>query len=481
MDFKRLLTAVLGFLNITAFSKVDGKSQLTADEEKALKEKFGEKFLNDFKNELNQAEANGVDLTIPSVEIAALNTQLQSMNKQLKAALDKIATLEQDKAKLETTDEDDEPEQIDMNAGKGKRVAFKPNMSFQHNKVIADFFKTGTMQYSGSDTIDTAELQTEFGLYVDGVKLEMMTSLKQELTITQYMTTIPTDKTEWRASQAIIDSVLQQFTPKWTPKGSTTFTPIIVKNFKLKVNVPITPSDIMDQYIGYMYDENLTPDQMPIVKYIVDQLIIPQLAEDLENAMCTGEYVERAKTQDGQAGSDTDESMDGVATILRALKAIVGNKATWLLDGEVLTSANIIEKMNAAADSVSPKYKKKKMLIHADPDLITMYQRAYQEKFKYTKNEDEGKLRLDFTNFTFAPVDGLTGTGIFFITPKQNFIHLVSRDINATKTFMQVANYDVKIFMEFWRGVGFAMQEAIFAYLPAEVEEGSASAGTGGI
>jgi len=195
--------------------------------------------------------------------------------------------------------------------------------------------------------------------------------------------------------------------------------------------------------------------------------------------MSTGKYVERIKNQDGQEGSAANESMDGVVTILQTLKAKVGNSVEWLLDGVVLTSENIIEQMNKAADKVAPNYKKKKMLIHADPDLILMYQRAYQKLYPNTKNEDAGKLRLDFTNLTFAPVDGLIGTGVFFITPKENFIHLMSRNASDAKIFIQVANYDVKVFMEFWKGVGFAMEEAIFAYLPAALEEGSGSVGGG--
>ena len=200
--------------------------------------------------------------------------------------------------------------------------------------------------------------------------------------------------------------------------------------------------------------------------------------EDLDLAMSVGKFVEHAQTQDGAAGSATEDAMDGVLTILKELKATPGNHATWLLDGEVLTSANILAKMNEAADSVAYLYKKKKMLIHADPDLILMYQRAYQEKYPNTKNEDAGKLRLDFTNLSFAPVDGFIGTGAFFITPKENFIHLMSRNVNEAKIFMQVQNYDVKIFMEFRKGTGFAMQEAIFAYIPDEVV-GSGSVGGG--
>lgn len=482
MEFKKILAVVFGIFGISALAKsADGKAVLTAEQEKELTAQFGEKFLAKFKADLAAEEAKGADFTVENPEATALQAQVQKINTELNAAMSKIKALEEDKAKLEKTDEIDDPEKVDANANANgvKKVAFKPNMSFTHNKVIDAYFKTGNMQYSGDDTINTTELQAEFGLYVSGVKLDIFQSLKQELTITQYMTTVTTEKTEWRAAKAIMDSVLQQFTPKWTPKGKTTFSPITIKNFKLKVNVPITPSDIVDQYIGYLYDENMTPDQMPIVKYIVDVLLIPQLGEDLENAMSTGKFVERTQTQDGAAGSASSESMDGVVTILEALKVKVGNSVTWLLDGVELTTANIVEQMNAAADAVAPLYKKKKMLIHADPDLILMYQRAYQAKFPNTKNEDAAKLRLDFTNLTFAPVDGLIGTGVFFITPKENFIHLMSRNASDAKIFLQVANYDVKVFMEFWKGVGFAMEEAIFAYLPATVETGSGSVGGG--
>jgi hypothetical protein len=479
MEFKKILAVILGIFGISALAKgADGKAVLSAEQEKELKDQFGEKFLEKFKNDLKAEESKGVDLTVPSSEITALQQTVASMNTQLNAALGKIKILEADKAKLETEKELDDPEKIDMTLNNGKKAAFKPNMSYQHNKVIDAYFKTGNMQYSGDDTINTSELQDEFGKYVSGVKVDIFQSLKQELTITQYMTTVTTDKTEWRAAKAIMDSVLQQFTPKWTPKGTSTFSPITIKNFKLKVNVPITPSDIIDQFIGYLYDENLTPDQMPIVKYIVDVLLIPQLGQDLENAMSTGKYVEHVQTQDNAAGSAAEDSMDGVVTILQALSAKHDNSVTWLLDGVELTPANIIEKMNLAADSVAPLYKKKKMLIHADPDLILIYQRAYQKLYPTTKNQDAGNLRLDFTNLSFAPVDGLIGTGVFFITPKENFIHLMSRNTSDAKIFLQVANYDVKVFMEFWKGIGFAMEEAIFAYLPEDLS-GSGSNGGG--
>lgn len=472
-EFKKILAVVLSTLGVDSIEKnAEGKSVLTADQETTLKEQFGDKFAEKFKAELAAEDAKGTSMSTADAENKENVKQLETLKKQLDAALadnkKKNATI----ALLEKEPENDNAEQVDMNAGAGKVVAFKPNMAFTHNKVVADYFRTGTMQYSGNDTIDTAELQTEFGKYISGQKLDVFRQLNLGLTITDFMTTILTDKTEWRATEAIQTSVLQQFTPKWTPKGSAKFTPITIKNFKLKVNVAITPADIVDQYIAYLYDENMTPDQMPIVPFITNTLVLPKLLEDLEIAMATGKFVERTQNQDGANGSDSEESMDGVLTILSQLKAKVGNRVTWLLNGVTLTEENILAKMAEVVDSIPYKYQRKAITIHADPDLIRMYGRAYQKAFPNTKNQDGEMMRLDFSKLTFAPVDGFIGTEAFVITPKENFIHLQSRDVSGAKVFMQVQNYDVKIFMEFWKGCGFAMEEAIFAYLPSSFVPG---------
>ena len=472
--FKQALAMALAFLGFTSVPKgAEGKAGFSAEDEQKITAEWGPVFLQKLKSGIAAEEAAGVDLTVTNPEISALQVKLATIKTELSAALAGKATLEKEKkvlesekAKLEKDPELDKTEVIDMSAGK-KAIAFKPNMAYQHNKVVADYFRTGTMQYSGDETIDTAELQAEFGNYISGQKLDVFRQLNLGLTITNYMTTVLTDKTEWRATEAIQTSVLQQFTPKWTPKGSAKFTPITIKNFKLKVNVAITPANIVDQFIGYLYDENLTPDQMPIVAFIVNTLVLPKLLEDLELAMATGKFVERTQTQDGAEGSAAEESMDGVLTILDELQQKVGNRSTWLLNGVTLTDANILASMAAVVDGIPYKYKKKAILIHADPDLIVMYGRAYQAKFPNTKNQDGEMMRLDFSKLTFAPVDGFVGSKAFVITPKENFIHLQSRNVSEAKVFIQIQDYDVKVFMEFWKGCGFAMEEAIFAYVPA--------------
>lgn len=486
--FDKIFAMVTSLFGVASLPKdKEGKSVLTVEMEKQIAEKWGDKFLESFKKDLADAESKGNDPS-KNADIVKLQKQLNDMKTQFDAALAEKESLENEKKdlqakveKLSLDPENDDPEKIDMKEG-GKKVAFKPNMAFMHNKVIDNYFNgDGSMQYSTNNTIDTAELQTEFGKYVTGHKIDILRSLTKGLTCTQHMTTIVTDLLEWRASQAEIESVLQQFTPYWTPSKKATFTPIVIKNFLLKVNQPIKPADIIDQYIGYMYDEGLTPDAMPIVKYIVDQLILPKLQEDLENAMAIGVFKEFTPTNDGESAPETAalEALDGYITTLRKLKSKAGNKVTWLLDGVELTHSNILAEMDKVVMAVKPQYRYRTMNIHADPDLILMYQQAYLEKYKNNMKETEVGLRLNFSKFTFVPMEGMIGTGAFFITPKENFKHLMSRNVSAAKIFMQVQNYDVKVFMEFRKGTGFAMEEAIFAYLPEQ--SGSTGSDGGGL
>jgi hypothetical protein len=300
---------------------------------------------------------------------------------------------------------------------------------------------------------------------------------------TQYMSSVITDKVEVRAIQAnIIGTVLQQFVPEWTPSGKAKFTPLTIKNFKCKLNVPIKPSDIMEDIIGYMYDEQAsTLQSMPIVRYILQQLIFPKLDEEREDALATGRYKEVEADGNGKyTASAPSETMDGYLTQLVDFfnaDAAAGendpkSNIRWLLSGVTLTDQNIMEKIDAAVDEISekyPLYARKKMFVHCDPNLILKYQRAYRKVYPWLKNEDgENRTKIDFSKFTFAPLEGMRGTGCFFITPKENFKHLMSHNPQNVTLRFQEQDYMVKVFGEWWEGVGFWMAEALFAYVSPE-------------
>ena len=488
--FGKVMSVVLAFLGISAFAKdKEGKSFLLPEQEKMLRDKYGDKFLESFKKDLFDFERNGA-----AAETAVTDEVVQQLeaekagNEKLVARIKALEEAEkQFKADIEARDK--EIEKLSKSAGdengteidEGEREMtqkFKPDMTLAHNKWLDAAFKGAA--YSGNTTIDTTELQKEFGKYVNNERLQIMKDLLAATTSTRYMSTIVTDKVEVRAQQAAIDSVLQQFVPFWTPKGKSTFTPLTIRNYKCKINVPIKPSDIMEDILGYLYDENLDPQDMPIVRYILYQLIFPKLDEEREYALAVGEFKESSAAKDGDAASAANDCMDGYVTQLKKLKEASNDKVTWLLDGEELTDATLVDQIDKAVQQVKPLYRAKTMFIHADPDLVTRYSKAYRKLYPWLKNEDGEKIKVDFSKFTFAPLEGMRGTGAFFITPKENFKHLMSKNPQQTQIRMETNHYNVDIMAEWWEGTGFWLAEAIFAYIPpTEEEETQSSQGAG--
>lgn len=493
--FAKVMSVVLGILGISAFAKDEkGKSILLSTQEEELKKKYGDVFLESFKKDLAEFEKDGKsaeDAVTDEVraeleaernknaqELADARKRLKELDAKVDAQAKEIATKDAQIAKMAKEPAPDAGEKV--TGGKNEMGnKFKPDMSLAHNQYLDAAFKGAA--YSGNSTIETTELQKEFGKYVSSERLEILKGLMGATESTKYMSTIVTDKTEVRAQQAAIASVLQQFVPKWTPKGKSKFTPLTIKNYKCKINVPITPSDIMEDILGYLYDEDLKPEDMPVVKYILYQLIFPKLNEEREIALAIGEFKETSAAKDGDAATDANDVMDGYITQLKKLKKANNKDVTWLLDGEKLADATLVTQIEKAVDEVKPLYKNKAMFIHADPDLVTRYGKAYRKLYPWLKNEDGEKIKVDFSKFTFVPLEGMRGTGVFFITPKENFKHLRSKDPQNAKVWMQGENYDVKIFAEWWEATGFWLAEAIFAYLPPEESVSSSSSSSEGV
>ena len=472
--FKSLLASVMGALGITSFEQEDGKYILTEEQKRTLQSRYGKRFVDKFSEDL----ANYKDDESASQEVASYRSKLEKLQEEYdqfkQAAQQREDNLNELVNTLSATPEADLLPTRTQNNGNKKQ--FLLNMNFLHNKVLDNFVNGDGLMVNSASTIDTEELKTEFGKYVSDTRYDILTLLFGKLQATQYMTTKMTDMTEWRATQSHISDLMQKFTPYWTPSGQVKFTPITIKNHKHKINLPIKPAEIMEDVIGYLYDEGLQPKDMPIVKYIIEVLLKPKVEEERDEQIAIGVYDDSKNNnkKDGDNG-DVFGSIDGYVTVLKKIHEDPEMKMVRLLEGITLTRENIYDKFDEIYASIPKKYRTHKLPIFIDPDLLHLYDLARDDKFPNSKNEDEGKRRLQHTNFIFTPLDGMTGTGCFFITPKDNFIHLLSKNKGATKIWIQSENYDVKLFAEWWEAVGFAIAELLFGYIPPVQEDGSAS------
>lgn len=491
-EFKMVAGWVMSVLGIQNFAKDnDGKLFLTAEQEQTLTEKFGEKFVSGFKADLSKMAVEGeqVNLTLSAeekLELEASRVETARLRDQIQQMKDAEAGFRATIKKLEKEAADKGGVKVEVSAIEQAAIKAGVDLNLKHNRYLVDFMQGKvSAAYSGDSTIDTQELKQEFGKYVESNRLEILRGLFGQTESTQYMSTIITDKTEVRATQAsVIDSVLQQFVPAWTPAGAAKFHPLTIRNFKCKINVAIIPSDIMEDILGYMYDEQANQLQaMPVVRYILQQLIFPKLDEEREQALAVGKFEESEADEHGQYTASTPlASMNGYLTqLVTKFVADYDQEDTtklsgirWLQKGKQINpeAKNVRTLIDAAVKEVAdlyPLYAKRKMKVHIDPVLADAYRREYLEEYKWLKNQDgTHKNDIDFSNFEFGECEGMRGTGCFFITPKENFKHLMSQNPQNVKLRFQEQDYTVKIFGEWWEGTGFWMAEAIFAYISPE-------------
>ena len=536
--FKTLGLIVLGILGKKEFSTdKEGHLVLSTEEGEKLNAKMkyaGGEFANRFKQSFDELADSNTDGELGQHDLIAkalvgairqdvfaelnankeaIKTELEKDFKQkLDAALNekaidqRFADLEAEKSRLEKENailsaksETDQPEdRIKGAVAKVAEFPFKVNQKHFHNRMALDYihgnsstaivamtngtFGNKTMGGGPTDTIDVSEINEEFGTYLNDParRMKIYKDILKPTESRLYMTKVLAIN-EWRDTKARIESVVQQFIAKWTPLGKVKVTPLKIVNRRHKINLPIVPDDITGGYLTYLYNEELTPDQMPVTKYVIDELLRPRVSDDIEYKMiATGKFVELdpSSVAEGGTGQVPEKSMDGFLTILKEEFAKTGtamNFWTPSLGWSEDNSVNYFEEYAKWIKKLSPTLAKVGMNAFCDPDMDETRRKKYREMFPLTKDSDMNRVKIDFSNLTIVPLENMRGSGIIFSTPKENFIelHHINEASGSTNLFLQLQNYEVRVFGEFWLAVGFAVAEWVFAGIIPDQESGA--------
>lgn len=468
INWKLVSNAMLKVLGWSDFKMKDDKLDITSEQREQLETSLTKGIVEAAENHLKKVKAgeSTADDNLSAEEFRDMVTAASKMVvDELNAKHAKVVA-EKDKA-IEILAAEPEPDVKPQNVAgpTEKKKTFEVDMSLYHNRVW-EASENDTALPRAADSVDINDLKKEFGPYIKGEKRNIIKKLLTKTETMQYMTTVKTDDSVWRAAQASITHVVQQFVATWTPLGKATFTPITITQRHHKINVPITPADVIGTWLGEMYDQSKSPKDMPLVKYVID-MIIDKALEDRELLqVMTGEYVEiPEKPATGSEGQPPEKSVDGLLTILRKLYENPDTKVHFVNLGGPITEANVVDKMKLFRKSLPRELRRKPMDMLLSEDVRGMYKDGYQTLFPNTKNEDANKDTLDYSLIRLAPVNSLSGLNSFFVTPKDNIILLRGKNDAASTFRMQEQDYDVKIFAEWDEAYGFAVEEAIMAYI----------------
>lgn len=463
-----IIAIVASMLGRQSLVDKDGKLELSEDEEKKIANVYGPAFLENLKASDNSDASAATIFEAMIADAKAKGQALEAKNATISQLQETVNTLSQS------------PEHKPAAApatGAAAPAKSQLNMAAKHNAIVAQALASGNpalafsqIEMAGSNSIDVTDLNSEFGTVMPPkVRLDILSQrIYNGFNDAKHFTKI-TSNTNYKATAALMTEVSQQFTSKWTPKGASKFTPVEIQYRRHKINVSIVPAEILKSWLTFLYEQGKTVDQMPITKYIIENHILPKVADDITLSMIgKGKFVEVENPQNGDEGSAAVDSMDGYETILVEGRQDPNCKFNFFKAAAnpfEMTDAELLAYVDSFVDAISPLFAKR-LVLHCSPEFLTRYRRAdYNVNGKYTGEENAGQIR--FTSFTLVPMESMYNSPILFATPKENFVMLVDyaaaeRCIND----IQRQDYEVKIFGEYSLSTGFLIAEAVYAAVP---------------
>ena len=445
----------------------NGLLELSEDEEDKIRATYGEGFLKKLKavDFSSASEADADTLFKEAVKFKA-----EELTK------DKDAVITQLRADIDALVREPEPAPAAQTLAQqaGIAVAKAVNMAASHYRLVsAALASANPMDFSrlADSGLDVTDINAEFGKVMPPrTRLDIFTRNIYLGIPDAPLFTREQSNTDYKAAESLMTEVSQAFTPYWSPKGKASFRPITIPYRRHKVNVTFKPADIIKSWLTFLYEQGKTPAEQPVTRYIVEQLIMPKVQDDVTRIMLgKGKYAEPTSvTKDGDVGTSAVSSMDGIETILVEDKAAATRKFNHfkaVKNPFTLTGQDLLDYVASFVKAIS-KYFVNKPLIYCSEEFLEHYQaQDFAVNGKYTGQGVGNAIR--FSGFSFQPMKCMYGSPILFSTPKSNLVMLVDyASASNCVNKIEEHHYDVDVMGEYSLSVGFQIADAVFAAVP---------------
>ncbi len=317
--------------------------------------------------------------------------------------------------------------------------------------------------------MDVSEIVKAYGAYYEksaANKSRVRKLLTQGLETPKHCTLIKTDDTIYRLAQVTLGSIVQSFQIGWTPGNEAAFTPNELRLHHFKVDTEISPDQIEDTWLSFLSSHSVSRQDWPLVRYLIEEVYVPMINSDME-LLEYGKGVYQAPVP-GTA-SVTGQGMNG---LISQLRAGIDDETINHISLSPLTTSNIFDQVELFVDGISQVYQNQTMSIFMSPQWARAYLRDRRSQGFYTiSSEREVSLAVDFTPQSIVSLPCLSGTNVIFSTPRANLIHLTKKAANKTQFKIEEYHRLVSFFADWWEGLGFGLNAAVWTNLNKTVVE----------
>lgn len=309
-------------------------------------------------------------------------------------------------------------------------------------------------------SIIKTDLVTDFGAYyVDEGQNEnrLLSALRQKSVTPSHAKPIITDGDVYRSANSRLGEIVQGFQKAFTKKGDVTFEPNEIRLRNIKVDLSLYPDDVKGSWLGFLASvDEQERAKWPIVRYILEKEVIPQMAEDMElKAYFKGAYV--APTTD--VASATSAVMDGIKAIITA--GLAGDMNTVTLT-DAPDASNSFDRIEEFVDQIDSLLDGVKTKMYCDPTIVRWYLRDKRNTHGADVNYNAAQPTIDFTNVQLIGLPSMKGEKMIWATPEDNYVYL--RKTNGMKKpKVEESKREVSLMLDWWEGLGFNYDELVYA------------------
>lgn len=300
------------------------------------------------------------------------------------------------------------------------------------------------------------DIKKEIGEYIaNNPNIVAQTGVySSDITLNKYCKTVTAVKGKFPQFNQIMSRVVQGFKAEWQALGEASFIGKKMENFHQKVNFPVVPTEVLNSWLAFLYTEGKKPEEHQISKYIIEDLML-KVIDDLEDLSQTGEY--NALTAAGSYG----HSLNGIAKVISNALASTEHPA-FKIPLNVITPANILDEVKSFEKKLPKKTRKKiKYLFMSESmkmEFMDQYEQYYGTKVTFTEGDT---VKTPLTKLEIVGLASIPDN-LIFATVEENMIRLIDVFDKPAITDVQVLDYLVKIFMEFWLGYDFGINELVY-------------------
>ena len=313
--------------------------------------------------------------------------------------------------------------------------------------------------------ITISDIVSEFGAYYENAgqnKNRILSLLTQGRELPNFCTPIKTDDTIFRLSNAAFQSLVQPFQKTFTQKGGATFVANELRVYRMKLDDEFYPDDILASWLGVLTATNVTREEWPLVRWMVEEYYRKQIDRDVElNEYYKGIY---AAPMNGVAGADGT----GMTGLQKQLQDGVDAGTINSVNIGALATATIFDQVELFTDYISEVYQGIPMNIFLSRYWYKKYMQDKRAQGFYQKTSDQQiDAGIDFTPQSVVPLACMVGTNDIFCTPKANLLHITTATLTKNQFKIEESKRNVAVMADWREGLGFGLNQAVWTNIQA--------------